>query len=302
VRGAAVLTLVCLGGCGTSNDVAVDRNSASTNEIDATVSAGSLTPVDVVVQSNRFLEEASAYLVVENLAMAACMSDAGYSGVLEEATALRELGEVNLDWRSEEGWGLRPEPDSPLPSPAEAEAYELAAYGSSPRLIEVDPGIGGTGFVTMGGCRQEAVETAYGSVEAWDLLTNGTFRHYNSGPAEIPPAEWAQIETAWEGCMSGRGYAYAAQGEPKGEFLLRYETEQPTRALLDEEIDVAVDDGECLIEAHLVDIRRRLSSQYLDGLDSAGRAEVEAILEAHRMANDAASEQIEALESRRNDG
>jgi hypothetical protein len=294
---AVVVLVACTACSGSTPTTGASRPTTSSS---GPQSAEAIEPIDVVLQTERFLEQGIAYRVVEDRAMALCMADAGFPEPLrpvDQLTVLHEIGEPNLGWRADHGWDLAPRAEEPVPPSEEAEARGHAAFGEEEVWVETDQGGGFVGLQSVGGCRGEAIAAAYGDVDTYLLLMDGPLRQFELAAAHLPDDVWADGEARWVRCMAERGYDYQAQGNAKSVFLLRYATEEPTEQLRREEAAAALDDGECLWESGLVHAKREQAERYLLDLDPAGIVEVVAILAAHVATHAAAPIRLGRIEA-----
>lgn len=218
-----------------------------------------------------------------------CLAAKGFDVRYPEAEVDQIIGQVTpqMAFRREWGYGFTaPKPISLGLEPKDLDEFEriaLATTGDMAKQVWVRAPVG---RVSMGleGCLGEARSALYGSVRRSILgfILPGDYSNFIGRKVGADPA-WAKAMVEWSACMGSRGHALADLDAAYMPFFWIYEyaDPKPTRPTA-EEIEVAVDDGECALRIGLPALTRRLQVIHVRSLSRHQRAELRAMVRIRR--------------------
>ncbi|MDI1461184.1 hypothetical protein QEZ54_09420 [Catellatospora sp. KI3] len=282
---SAVLLVAALGGCGTAAPAGVAPPAAAGAPAPTWAAAPSPAAQDLVTWSGTFPQHRYLVTLAENELTRRCMSDRGFawSGYTPDQPtgATDEQRLLDLDRRRREGYGMAAGGDDAEPAtaadPAESTpAYRLALFGDEKRTGSVEvPGLG-TITYALDGCIAQGYAGVFGDLDSWArvaYLPQGLNRTA-ARQAAADPRYTAALD-GWRRCMAAHGHAYQTPDAIRVALGTAYEqSTEPAETRLRTEIALAVQDGQCDVQAGLSRTELRLRRESVLALDTAQRAEV----------------------------
>jgi hypothetical protein len=137
--------------------------------------------------------------------------------------------------------------------PARRQAYTVAMYGRSERVLSVTVPTGDVVSMSADGCLADAQADLYGDVTRWfpaNAITNNVAGAVQ--PAVLTDARYKAVASDWAVCMAGRGHEFA---DPV-DLRARFQGRSP-----DVERAVATAEADCVLRTGLADTGRRLDAE-----------------------------------------
>jgi hypothetical protein len=187
-----------------------------------------------------------------------------------------EAAAIDMPTRKQHGYGIVPDGDDSQAqqpadpyyarlSPQDQKRYDTVLFGPPGARVELDIGGGQPISTPSQGCEADARRGIAGDLVAWVRIFYDPDYYDNrlSEQASTAPRYLAAL-AAWHSCMAARGYAYQTPDAARDAMHDRYRRVGATAEFRQQEITVAVADGECASQVHLpstaLAVRRSLVS------------------------------------------
>lgn len=295
-RLAACVVVLALAGCGPAGaEPSPDRMQLA---------------FELMTHTGSFHAGQAALDAAEHRLTGACMEKQGLVYTSETGpvdTRTDEEREIDLDNRRARGYGLSESlaqadgTDSTVEYPSELDryvaqlpererkAYRQALFGDERdyQAIQIPHG-GKTSFPGVG-CVAEARAQLFGDVVSWARVAYipQSFHAVLTRRASDDPG-YATAMDEWRACLAARGYSFTTPDEAVDDVTKAYKRTGNTPETRQDEIAVAVADGECAREAHVPSRVLDLKRKYLHVLSNQERLALGAVADAWSDAVDVA--------------
>jgi hypothetical protein len=176
--------------------------------------------------------------------------------------------------------------------PERQQEFQVALFGRDDQRVVAELSDGSTVSVNAGGCLSDVRIELYGDLETWlylDHVTNNLGGE--AGNRMRADDRYEAVHDRWRSCMQGRGFDYPTPDDARTAVAeLHAGSSVDRQSLLAQEIQIAVADGECDLEAGLSDTVDRLRQAYRAQLEEDRFGEILGFQELQREAIDRAED------------
>jgi hypothetical protein len=176
--------------------------------------------------------------------------------------------------------------------PERQQGFQTALFGRDDQPVIAELPDGDTVSVNAGGCLSEVRIVLYGDLETWlylDYVTNNL--RAEAATRMLADDRHRAAVDRWRSCMQARGFDYQTPGDARDAVADMYVAAGADRqAVLAQEIQIAVADGECDLETGLSDMVDRLRQAHLAQVEQDRFGEILGFQELQREALDRAED------------